>query len=237
MIPSRLAGPVALALALSTAAAGPPESLLARLLRIAGLTSAPSQLRGPRDEKPGQLWTATLEAQTTRALTRDGGYRSPVFSPAGAVYALKGDAIVVVGSDGTVSSVQTVPGIVKLIGFEGTVADDIVVLVDSAKGGSPLATVALKSGALTALPYDPHSDQERQMVAQIRSQDRVYGDLNVYTKTNSKQLLSRPIEWTDVYVQRGTTPPRNVSACDGVDCTQPALSPDRRTVVYVRSEG
>ena len=97
--------------------------------------------------------------------------------------------------------------------------------------------MALKNGALSALPYDPRSDQERQMLAQIRSQARVYGDLNVYTKTNSKQLLSRPIEWTDVYVQRGTTPPRNLSACDGVDCTQPALSPDQRILVYVRSEG
>lgn len=232
----RRGGHLALIVALLGAAAGAQQSLIARLLRIAGLTAAPSQLRGPRDEKPGNLWIADPERNTTRALTHDGGYRSPVFSAAGTIYALKEDAIVAVRSDGSSSTVQSVAGIVKLVGFDGTSADDVVVLVENANAGSPLAIVSLKSGVLTPLPYDARSDQERQMLTQIRSQARVYGDINVYTKTSTKQLLSRPIEWTDVYVQRGTTEPRNVSACDGADCGQPALSPDRRTVVYVKSE-
>jgi hypothetical protein len=233
----RCVGYLAIVVALLTVTADAQQSLIVRLLRIAGLTAAPSQLKGPGDEKPGNVWTADLEGKTTRALTRDGGYRSPVFAAAGAIYALKADAIVALRTDGSPSAVQTVRGLVKLVGFEGPNTDDIVVLIEAAAGLSPLAIVALKNGAVTPLPYDPRSDEERQMLAQIRSQARVYGDTNVYTKTNSKQLISRPIEWTDVYVQRGTEPPRNVSACDGVDCGQPALSPDRRTVVYIRSEG
>lgn len=95
--------------------------------------------------------------------------------------------------------------------------------------------MSLKRGALTPLPYDPKADDERRMVAQIRSQDRIYGDTTVYTKTESKQGLSRKIEWTDVYIQRGTMPPQNISACDGVSCVQPSLSPDGQTVAFVRA--
>ena len=36
------------------------------------------------------------------------------------------------------------------------------------------------------------------------AQDRVYGDTRAYTKTESKRGVSRTIEWTDVYLQRGT---------------------------------
>ena len=72
------------------------------------------------------------------------------------------------------------------------------------------------------------------MLAQIRAQDRSYGDTTVYTKTETKSGLSRPIEWIDVFVKRGAAPPQNVSACDGVNCVQPALSPDGQRVVFVK---
>ena len=57
----------------------------------------------------------------------------------------------------------------------------------------------------------------------------------VYSETESKRGLSRTIEWTDVYLRRGTAAPRNVSACDGVNCVQPALSPDGRSVAFVKA--
>jgi hypothetical protein len=74
------------------------------------------------------------------------------------------------------------------------------------------------------------------MVAQVRAQDRVYGDTTVYTKTETKRGLSRNIEWMDVYIRRGSGEPQNISGCDGVSCVQPALSPDRRSVAYVRTQ-
>ena len=74
----------------------PKETFLEKLLRIAGLTAAPSQMRGPSDEVlPGNIWTVQVSGGAAKALTTDGGYLSPVFSPSdGTIYALRKDAIV-----------------------------------------------------------------------------------------------------------------------------------------------
>jgi hypothetical protein len=214
------------------------ESLLAKLLRIAGLTAAPSQLRAPGDEiAPGDIWIANLDQQTARALTTDGGYRSPVFSPADrSIYALKGDAIVRMQADGASAVAVKAPGAIKLVGFDAQNPDDLVVLLDAPAGQSPMAVASLKSKTVSPLPYDPKSADERAVLAQVRAQDRVYGNATVYTKTESKQGMSRKLEWTDVYLQRGSTPPQNVSKCDGVNCGQPSLSPDGRSIAFVKSK-
>ena len=70
--------------------ARPREPLLTKLLRIAGLTAAPSQMRGPADDAAvGNIWMVSIDRRDARALTTDGGYRSPIFlaerfDPAGA---------------------------------------------------------------------------------------------------------------------------------------------------------
>ena len=241
MVKSRCVGAV-IAVVWVVASATPTllakESLLAKLLRIAGLTAAPSQLRGPGDElAPGDIWIANLDQQAARALTTDGGYRSPVFSPADrSIYALRGDAIVRISVDGASAVAVKAPGAIKLVGFDAQNPDDLVVLVDAPAGQSPMAVASLKSKTMSPLPYDPKSADERAVLAQVRAQDRVYGNATVYTKTESKQGMSRKLEWTDVYLQRGSTPPQNVSKCDGVNCGQPALSPDGQSIAFVKSK-
>jgi hypothetical protein len=212
------------------------QTLVQRLLRITGLTAAPSQLRGPDDTVAlGDLWISDLAGRTTTPLTTDGGYTSPIFAKDGGIYALKGMAIVRVSPQGkNLVEVQRVTGVAKLVGFEDA-GDDLIVLLEPARAGSPLGVVSLKSGKVTVLPYHADSETERRMLAQVRGQERVYGDTAVYTKVETKSGLSRTLEWTDVYVKRGSETPRNVSLCDGVMCIQPALSPDGRAVVYVKT--
>jgi hypothetical protein len=215
----------------------PKETFLEKLLRIAGITAAPSQMRGPSDEVlPGNIWTAQASGGAAKALTTDGGYRSPVFSPSdGMIYALRENAIVRVPiRGGAAARVADAPGAVKLVGFDRSSPDEIVVLLDDA-AGSPLGVVSVRTGKITRLPYDPDSKDEQRALTQVRGQDRVYGKTTLYIKTETKQGLSRPIEWTDVYMQRDGAP-RNVSACDGVNCVQPALSPDGRTVAFIKAE-
>ncbi len=238
MIDRRLLSRVVLVAALMVPSATFADSLVEMLLRVAGLTAAPSQLRGPGDEvEAGSIWIANLDRQTAGAVTPDGGYRSPIFSPADErLVALKGDAVVRFRAEGgTPVAVQKALGVVKLVGFDGRSPDDIVVLLEG--GRSPLGVLSLKTGKVVPLPYDAGSPGQQRMLAQIRGQERVYGPTRVYVKTESKQGLSRVLEWTDVYVRRGDSPPRNVSGCDGVRCDQPALSPDGRRVAFVKAGG
>ena len=236
---SRVSTGLAAALVLSMPAAAAAETLVQKLLRIAGLTAAPTQMRGPADEvEPGNIWIAPADKGAAKALTTDGGYTSPLFSPDGRVYALKGGTLVRLPQEtGAGVAVHKVPGAVKLVGFDGANADDLVLLLDAPRAGSPLGVLSLKSGRVTPLPYDAASEEQRRMLAQIRGQEREYGTTTVYTKTESRRGLSRNLQWTDVYIRRGTAAPRNVSGCDGVNCVQPALSPDGRGVVFIKTEG
>jgi hypothetical protein len=229
---------VALVAVLAMSLGAVADSLVEMLLRIAGLTAAPSQLRGSEDlDGAGSIWIADLDRETASPLTPDSSYRSPVFSPAdGTLIALRGDTVVRVPvTSGMPTVIQRVTGTVKLVGFDGRNPDLVVILRDHA--GAPLGVLSLKTGTLTPLPYDAASSEQQRMLAQIRGQDRVYGTTRVYVKTESKRGLSRTIEWTDVYVQQGDAERRNVSRCDGMMCGQPALSPDGRRVAFVKTAG
>ena len=236
---------IATALIVMMAAAGqtprppvrPREPLLTKLLRIAGLTAAPSQMRGPADDGAvGNIWVVNIDNRTARALTTDGGYRSPIFLPNGStVLALRGNAIVRLGSTGgNPSPLRMKVGVAKLVGVDSEDPSAVVVLLATPRAGSPLASVSLQDGTATALPFDAADESQQRVLAQIRAQDRTYRETTVYTRTETKSGLSRPIEWIDVFVKRGAAPPQNVSACDGVDCVQPALSPDGQSIVFVK---
>jgi hypothetical protein len=236
MTSSRLTRWIAVAAALAIPISAVADSLMDKLLRIAGLSAAPGQMRSD-DMDPGSIWIANLKRGTVTRLTTDTDYSSPIFSPShGSVFALKGDTIVHIPLDGSShAAIQTVPGIVKLVGFDSMNPNEIVILLTG--NSSPLAVISLAHGNVTPLPFDPKLGDQRHILAKIRGQDRVHGTTSVYLKTERKQGLSRAIEWTDVYLQRGDGTPQNVSRCDGVSCTQPTLSPDGQLVAFVKAGG
>jgi hypothetical protein len=223
----------AAALAIPTIAVA--DSLLDKLLRVAGLTSASAPGHMRTDKRLGSIWIANLELGNVIRLTIDSGYRSPVFSPTGgSIFALKGDTVVRIPSDGGApTAIQRVTGAMKLVGFDGKSPNEIVIFLEG--GSSPLAVLSLENGNVTPLPYDANSVDQQRMLGQILGEDRVYGTARVYLNPERKQGLSRDIEWTDVYLQRGDSTPENVSRCNGVSCMEPALSPDGRRVVFVKS--
>src|SRR5262249_16138261 len=132
-----------LALAVPLAAA-PAESLLEKLLRIAGLTAAPSQLKGPDDDvATGYVWLVNLDQQKANALTTAGGFRSPVFALDGTIFALQGDSIVRIPPFAGFRSVR-VQDAIKLVGFDRATPEELVFLRSNA--ASPLGAVSMKTG-------------------------------------------------------------------------------------------
>jgi len=228
---------LAAALVLSIPGIATAETLTEKLLHVAGFTAAPAPARGTVAEAaPGNIWVAATDKGPSRALTTDGGYNSPIFSPYGRLYALRGGALVRLPQEmGAGVAVHNVPGARKLVGFDARNPDDLIVLLDVTGAGSPLGVLSLTSGRVTPLPYDPASEGERRMVARIRSDERQYGTTGVYTNTERRRGGSRSLRWTDIYIRTGAAPGRNISKCDGASCVQPALSPDGRSVAFIKA--
>ena len=230
---STVATGLAAAMMLSIPAFTTAQTLTEKLLRVAGLSAGPAQTRGTAaSTAPGNIWVATTDKSTSRALTTDNGYTSPIFSPDGRLYALRSGAVVRLPQEtGAGVAVHKVPGVLKLVGFDVKNPDDLVVLLEASGAGSPLGVLSLTSGRVTPLPYDAASEEQRRLVARIRSDERQYDTTGVYTNAERRGSL----RWTDVYVRRGTAGARNVSTCAGAGCGQPALSPDGRSVAFIKT--
>lgn len=211
------------------------ETLLEKLLRVSGLSAAPGQLRDG-EATPGSLWVGEIGGAAPVRWTSDGGFRYPVFAVSdGSIYALAGQTLVrIPGAGVTPLSLRPVRGVAKLVGFDRRAPDELIVLMDDAT--APLATLSLATGNLVALPFDPRASEQDRLLSQIRAQDRGVGNLRVQVRKQQRQGLSRTIEWTDILVQQGGGEPRNLSRCDGVNCSQPALSGDATRVVFVRAD-
>ena len=117
---SRVSTAFVSALVLSIAAVTTAQTLTEKLLRVAGFTAGPAPARSTDGAAvPGNIWVATTDKNISKALTTDGGYTSPIFSPDGRVYALRGGAAVRLPQEtGAGVAVHKVPGVVKLVGFD-----------------------------------------------------------------------------------------------------------------------
>jgi hypothetical protein len=66
--------------------------------------------------------------------------------------------------------------------------------------------------------------------------DRDYGDTNLYIDQQTKSGMSGTLSWTDVFLKRKGNTPIDVSKCNGVNCGQPSLSADGKSVAYVKAD-
>jgi hypothetical protein len=216
-----------------------PETFLHKVLRISGISASPSALKGPGDEVvSGQVWLVEIESKKTRNLSVEGGYSSPVFAVRGGyIFALHGSDVVRFNpSGGNPQKVCSIPGIQKLVGASQDDADKFLILRTDDSGNPAVALLAVSTGKLESVPYDSASSEDRQMIEHLRGWDRMYGDKSVFVKRQSKQSLSGPVQWADVFLKEGTNQPVNVSACDEVNCGQPSLSSDGTLLVFIRAE-
>jgi hypothetical protein len=207
-----------------------------RLLDFLGVTVGSGQTKGDSDPATGRLFTKDLVTGVERPLTTGGGYRWPIFSPDGkSVYALRGDQLVTIDlGAATIIGTRKVPKVDKLVGADRKQSDQILVLRKT--GAAPVALLSVQSGKLTDLPYNPNDEQQALMLAQLSSEERVYGSTRLFVQRVSKPSLAGTSEWQEIYIQPPGAPPHSLTTCAGSNCRHPSLSPDGKQAVWVRAD-
>jgi len=207
--------------------------------RALGISKTPSQLKSPGDELlSGDVYVVSVSGGVAMRVTRDGGYRSPVFlrDDAG-VLAFKGENLVRLPlGGGAGATLHVVFQAIKLLGVSGAQPDEALLLVENAEGRAQVASLSLTSGRLAILPHNPGSKDHRRMLSSLRGDDRDYDGTSLSLRTESAPGLTGLLEWTDVYAKRAGHPAVNVSNGDGASCGQPSLSHDHQRVAFIKSE-
>lgn len=215
------------------------ESFWQKILRFAGISASPSQMKGIDDEPgSGDIWLIHLAHKTRQRITWNGGFQSPVFAPGDeTILAVRADSLVQIPVDGAEpKELFPVKGVVKLVGFSLDQPDRLLLLKQSGDDRPAVGFLSMQSDKFTKLPYDENSPEDREMLNHLTGWERVYGQTTVSTKPETKVVLGGNKKmWTDVYIRQGQQNPLNISECDGQNCGQPSLSHDGRMVVYIKA--
>ncbi len=213
------------------------EPLWRLLLKIAGLSTTPSSQKGPGDDDGvGEVWVVDLSLNRRVKVTQTSDYYSPIFASRDqSILALQGDNLVRIPiAGGEARKLFTLKGVTKLVGVSREDQNKILVLSNE-KDQISVKFLSLTKGKMTVVPFDEKSKDDRRTIVHLRGWERVYGESKVYVRSETRNGLAGPIEWTDVYLKQSGSEPINVSSCDGTNCTQPALSQNKRFVAYIKT--
>jgi hypothetical protein len=220
-------------------AAKKKESVLAWLLRFAGITLTSSRQKGENIRDAGTIWVADLLTQESSPLNQGNNFRWPIFlSSERSILALRNNEVIKLSlTENTQRMVANIPGIVKLVGASLDNPDEVLVVIED-KGLPRLGTLSVTSGRVSMPEFEnrqvPQTEgltEEALALAIAGSAEREQGALKVSVET-TKQA------GTDVFVaikKSGPNPEtRNVSNCNGSKCSQPSLSSEGRFVAYIK---
>lgn len=233
----------------------PPRQLswLEKALVAAGLITAPGSMKGPDEDAKarrhaglsGKIWTLNLNSSLTRIgfgqLTNEGGYRSPVIMAGGAqVLALKGEMIVrITVIDKKVEELETVPGILKLVGRSTVDPEGVVVLLNVGKSEAlAVATFSTRTKQLTLMPYGT-SDDEGRIISNLLGWEREYegGALTVFDEMDEVVEGVSTTTQFNVFLHPKEKTKIKVTDCVRKNCIQPSfLNGPVRMVAYVEVE-
>lgn len=222
----------------NTPTPAPKEGLLSKLLRVTGISATPSAMRGGGEDSTGDVWIVELGANVKRRLTRNKGYKSPIFLDDRTVLALRGDDLIEVQiEDGRARKLFSLEGPQKLVGINADNPRQALFLRAGAGDQVIVGLLSLDSGRVVALPYNPKSDLDQRTIAYLQGWSRSYngGQIVLYLEKLTKQDSSGTVAWQDVFLERTNAKPINVSRCNGADCIQPSLSPNAGLVVFIKA--
>jgi hypothetical protein len=214
---------------------GRAADLLSQVASFLGISATPSQMKAPDATNDGDIWIVDAGGGARTQVTTDGGYSWPVFDPGAArILALKaGELLEIPLAGGRTRRLVSSAGISKLIGFDRERPDRVLIL--RAQTNAEIAVLSLATGEVSTVGYDPQSSADRIFLAHLRGEERAYGNTTLYVRKEGRSdVTGAVLEWTDVFIKEGDKRPRNLSQCDGVNCSQPSLSADRRRVAFVR---
>lgn len=215
------------------------ESFIAMLLRITGISATPRNQRGPQLGRTGQVWVAFRENNTRRRVaTNDTGFSTPVFFPDGqSILVLQGSKVVKLSiADGSKQDVAEVKGIIKLVGFDTTDPDKVLILSDEDRDACPtVGLLSLATGKVAPQPYG-RGEGDQLLLAHLEGSYREYdnGKFGVDNMTQIRNQAGGAITWLDIAFREENKDDVNVSMCEPKNCIQPSLSNDRKRVVYIK---
>jgi hypothetical protein len=162
-----------------------------------------------------------------RRLAEGSDFVSPVFQPGGKyVFALRaGDLVRIPSTGGTAAKVLTLPGVVKLVGFDKTNPDRVLVLLRPGPPGTAVtvdvALVSVKTGKRQLIAQNQAADSEE--TESLLGWQRQYG--NVYVRPQGTDIVVGGIQPVEI----------PVSDCRDAVCGQPSYSPELGKVVFIRT--
>ncbi len=220
------------ALAGLTSAAQQPKKKAAdpwyyKLARILGVDRAPVSLKGPAGAKPGELWIGPADRADPRRLAEGSDFASPAFQPGGKyVFALRqNDLVRIPSAGGAVVKMQSLPGVVKLVGFDGKNPDRLLALFGTPQAGNSrvldVVLVSVTTGKRQPIATRQAADSEE--MESLLGWQRQYGKVSV--RPQGADVVVGGIEPVEI----------PVSDCRDAVCGQPAYSPDLRQVAFIRS--
>lgn len=221
-----------------------PDSLWKRVAKFLGLTAAPNP-KGDDDQViEGNIHLYNVETRQISPL-KQGTFRSPIFLPADrTILALNGEKVVKFDfalkenelTIGEVTDVRAVPGIKKLIGVEKDAPDQVLVITDLDNDNCPnVGVLSLADGSVVPVPYADNAE-DRDIVTYLRGWEREYDDgTKLLVKLETKKRNGADVAATNAFLKLRDKGLLNVSNCaPGVNCGQPAISSDRKFLLFVR---
>jgi len=204
------------------------DTFLQKLLRISGISATPQQMRGEDKGQAGQIWIVNIKNNQQRQVASTGDFRSPVYLPddTGLLVLKKNELIKISLADGVQSPLFQIPGIIKIIGFDQSDADRFLILLED----DQLELVSLQTGTRESLDY-PTNKEAETFLSHIKSWNRVYGDTQINVKTRRKRTILGHRSISNIYYQH-----TDLSRCIKSSCSQPSLSHDGQSVVFIKSD-
>lgn len=202
------------------------------ILRVMGISVAPSGVRGTSVVSQGNLWLSRIGgagAHRSEPITRDGTYHSPLWMPgSNQILVVKGNKLVQLDPEGNGEKVlYPLGGFTTLHGFDKRDARSVLILQDSVP-----AILSLANGKTTFLPYDKENEEDRTAVTRLGRDYRNYGHIKVFIESQPMFDELDNEEGNNKIHIIGEQMPEIVIPCPEY-CIQPALSENGQQLIFV----